>query len=96
MIINRPIRVGVIGAGRMGWNHLRVYGMLKNVDIVGLYDPNPEAAASVSGQFSCRAFDSLDQLLQAVDAVSVCSPSSTHGHIGLQALQAGMPVRVRS
>ena len=87
---NRPVRVAVIGAGKMGKNHLRVYDMLKDVELVGLYDPDPVAAATLSAQYDCRAFSSPDAVAGEIDAVSICSPSSTHGEVGLRFLNAGI------
>jgi len=86
----RPVRVAVIGAGKMGKNHLRVYDMLKNVDLVGLYDPHPETAEAAAKPYGCRVFSSLDEIVASVDAVSVCSPSSTHGEVGAIFLDAGI------
>jgi len=31
---SQPVRVGVVGAGKMGSNHLRIYGGLKGVELV--------------------------------------------------------------
>lgn len=86
----RPLRVAVVGAGNMGRNHLRVYGMLKDVELVGVYDPEPEALAEAAQQFDCRALASLDEVMKVADAVSVCSPTSTHGEIGKRLLDGGI------
>lgn len=87
---SRAVRVAVIGAGVMGRNHLRIFSRLKNVDLVGLYDPDPNAAIPMAAQFDCRAFASIDEIAQSVDAVSICSPSSTHGRVGLHFLDRGI------
>jgi predicted dehydrogenase len=89
-INDRPVRIAVVGAGTMGRNHLRVYGMLKNVELVGLYDSDPEAAAEAAELSGCRRFDRLDEIPCSVDAVSICSPTSTHGAIGQRMLEAGV------
>lgn len=88
--MKRPVRVAVIGAGNMGRNHLRVYGMLKNVDLVGVYDSDAEVTAAAAEQFDCSPFATLDEVADQVDAVSVCSPTSTHRDVGLQMLEAGV------
>ena len=84
------MRVAVIGAGNMGRNHLRVYGTLKHVDLVGVYDADANAAADAAEQFDCRRIAALDDVPAMVDAVSICSPSTTHVEIGLQLLEAGV------
>ena len=85
-----PVRVAVIGAGNMGRNHLRVYGMLKNVDLVGVYDLDASVTAAAAEQFDCSPFAALDEIADQVDAVSICSPTSTHRNVGLQMLEAGV------
>ncbi|MCG8544526.1 MAG: Gfo/Idh/MocA family oxidoreductase [Alphaproteobacteria bacterium] len=85
-----PMRVAVIGVGNMGRNHLRVYGTLKHVDLVGVYDADSEVAAEAARQLGCRSIASLDDVADMVDAVSICSPSTTHVDVGLRMLQAGV------
>jgi len=77
------LRVGVVGAGNMGRNHLRVYSNLKQTDLVGVYDINKEVAADLAKQYNCQSFDSLEEMQKQVDAVSICSPSSLHAEQGL-------------
>ena len=88
--VNGPVRVAVIGAGNMGRNHLRVYGMLKNVDLIGVYDADAGVTAAAAEQFDCSPFATLDEIAGQVDAVSICSPTSTHRDVGLQMLEAGV------
>ncbi len=87
---DQPIRVAVIGVGNMGRNHLRVYAGLKNARLVGVYDPDAQAAASIVPQYNATVFSSLEALCDQVDAVSICSPSSTHAEVGLFCLQRGI------
>lgn len=80
------LKVGVIGAGVMGGRHARVYSEIDEVELVGVYDPQPERALEVAGLYGGAAFDSLNNLLAAVDAVSIASPTSTHCDAALTAL----------
>lgn len=77
-----PLRVAVIGAGRMGANHLRIYDQLKNAELVGVVDADPERARTAATQWGCTAFSGIEDVVGKVDAVSVCAPSSLHGAIG--------------
>lgn len=86
---DRLVRVGVIGAGTMGRNHLRVFDTLKNVELAGLYDPDTETARNLADQYGCVAFDSVEAAAEALDAVSICAPSSSHGTLGKLFLDAG-------
>lgn len=76
------MRVAVVGVGNMGVHHLRIYGELKNVDLVGFYDPDMARAEQLSGRFNVPALKCLEDVAENVDAVSICSPSTTHAEIG--------------
>lgn len=80
--------VGVIGAGVMGRNHVRVYSELKGVDTVYVYDPLAENAARV--RELARICSSLDDLLAKVDAVSICVPTRYHFDTAKKVISAGI------
>lgn len=88
-VTGRNVRVGVIGAGSMGANHLRAYEQVKGVDLIGFFDPDDERGRNLAAHHNCRRFDSLSALLAEVDAVSVCAPSSRHVDVGLEVIEAG-------
>lgn len=85
-----PLRVAVVGAGRMGENHLRIYNGLKNVHLVGLVDPDRARAAAAAARYDCTAFASIDELVGKVDAASVCVPSGLHAAVGCFLLDNGI------
>lgn len=76
---NKIIKLGLIGLGQMGQNHLRLLSMLKSVDLVFIYDLNHEHAVSLANDFNVSAAQNLDAVLPNVDAVIICSPTVTHG-----------------
>lgn len=71
-------RIGLIGLGKMGQNHLRVLTMLKSVDLVFVYDTNAEHAKRIAATYNLSTSDDLDSLLRHVDAVVICTPTATH------------------
>lgn len=78
------IKVGVIGAGSMGKNHIRNYLELNNLfEFVGFYDASEENAKKTEELFNIKSFKTIEELLDNVDAVSVVVPSSLHKEIGL-------------
>ncbi len=85
MIMN----VGVIGVGRMGKNHVRVYSELKRVKDIYVYDVDRDAAESMK-KFDAVVCDSLDDLLRVVDAVSICVPTSLHFEVLTKVLERGI------
>ncbi|HTY12634.1 MAG TPA: Gfo/Idh/MocA family oxidoreductase [Candidatus Omnitrophota bacterium] len=86
------IKVGVIGVGSMGENHLRIYSTLKEAKLIGFYESVPERAVQMSEKYHCPAFDNIDSLLSSVEAVSVVTPTSTHYSVISQCLGRGIHV----
>ncbi|MBC7952306.1 MAG: Gfo/Idh/MocA family oxidoreductase [Rhodospirillaceae bacterium] len=84
------MRVAVVGAGNMGANHLRVYSQLQGPQLVGLVEPNGERAEMLARQFDCQVFDRVEDLIGKVDAVTIASPSVTHGEVGSLLLENGI------
>lgn len=87
----RKIRAGVVGVGRMGRHHARVYAQLDETDLVGVVDINPERAEALAEQFGCRHFHDVAQLVEAgVDVVSVAVPTTYHVDSTVPLLNAGV------
>lgn len=84
------IKVAVIGAGMMGKNHLKTYKGLNGVELVGVYDIFPEASKAAAETFGIKAFSSLDEVAENVDAVSVVTTSVTHAEVGEFFLNRGI------
>ncbi len=88
--------VAVIGTGKMGRNHARVYSDLPDVKLVGVADVIEKSREEVAKQADCAAYPSLAELLkhQTVDAISVCVPTAFHHRVALEAINAGIPLLV--
>ena len=84
------VRVAVIGAGMMGKNHLKTYKNMQGVDLVGVYDIFPEAREKAAEMFGIKAFSSLEEVSENVDAVSVVTTSVTHADVGEFFLNKGI------
>lgn len=88
------VKVGVIGLGFMGSAHARVYSTLNDCELVAVCDsdPNKKVLAKAHG---CKFFDdSGDFFDENFDAVSVCTPTSMHRDVVLDALECGKHVLV--
>jgi predicted dehydrogenase len=83
-------RVGVIGAGSLGFHHARILREVAGAEMVGIFDADPARAAAVSAELGVRAFASRDALLDAVDAAVVAVPTTAHAEVALAALDAGV------
>ncbi|WP_068672588.1 Gfo/Idh/MocA family protein [Oceanobacillus sp. Castelsardo] len=82
------MRVGVIGIGKMGENHVRTYLSLKNhCELVGIYDTDEEKINEIANNYQVKPFHSLNNLLRAVDAVSIAVPTEFHYDVGLSCIK---------
>ena len=79
MTAPRPVRIGLIGVGSMGRNHLRVLSMLKGVDIVFIHDRDTALAANLAEANGAVTGPELEPLLNRIDAAIICTPTVTHG-----------------
>ena len=86
------IRTAVIGVGEHGRNHARHYGTLPGAELVGVYDVRPDRRRAVADELGVRAFESLDELWGAVDAVSVVIPTTGHASLASEAFEHGVDV----
>lgn len=87
----KPIRCGVVGVGRMGRHHARVYSEMAGVELVGVVDEDADRAATIAEARNCRAFASEQELLDAgVDAVNIAVPTTSHMKSARPFLEAGV------
>jgi predicted dehydrogenase len=82
------MKVGVIGTGRMGRNHVRVYSDMRGVETVYLTDIDKESGKEVALGCGAEFVESVDELLSKVDAVSICTPTPTHYEMAKKAIEA--------
>lgn len=89
------LRVGVIGAGAWGRNHVRTLAAMADVDLAAVCDLSAPIRERTARAFpGVFVTDSVDALLQRVDAVVVATTARTHAALGIRALEAGKPVLI--
>ena len=88
--MSEALPVGVIGCGRMGKHHCRVYSQMPGVQFVGVYDSYATNAQAAAQQYGCRAFASLQEMLGEVKAVTIATPTQYHAEMAKPCLLAGI------
>ena len=74
----KPIKLAVIGAGKLGSRHAEVYSKLPDVELVGVCDVLESRAQEVAAKYNSGAFKDYRELFKKVDAASIVVPSSLH------------------
>jgi predicted dehydrogenase len=84
--------MGVVGAGSLGFHHIRILRDLAGVSFAGFVEGRPERAAQVAAELGVTAHASLESLLDDVDAVTIVVPTPAHFSVAKQALERGRHV----
>ncbi len=92
----KKIGIAVIGTGFWGKNHARIYKELAETELIAICDIDAERAKAVANQFGAKPYTNPAKMLQNkdVEAVSVCTWSTSLAKEALRALKAGKHVLV--
>jgi myo-inositol 2-dehydrogenase/D-chiro-inositol 1-dehydrogenase len=87
------MRVGVLGAGRMGTMHASTLEAHPEVSDILVADTDPERARSLATSLDAKSFGSIEELLDgSPDAVVIATPTDTHAPLINACLDAGLPI----
>lgn len=89
-------RVGLIGLGAMGRNHLRLLADLDGVELVAVCDQSEAAVETATRKHPVAGYGSWDEMLERekLDAAVVAVPTRFHIAAGMAALERGLHVLV--
>ena len=85
-------RIGVVGAGSLGFHHIRILKDLAGIQFSGFHESRSERASEVVKELGVNAHASLDELLIASDAVIIVVPTSNHFEVATAAIGKGKHV----
>jgi len=88
------IKIGIIGAGSMGKNHIRVCTENEKINLVGIVDKDKKNADSIAKRYEIEAFFDYKEILRNIDAAIVSTPTKTHYDIVMDLLNNGKHVLV--
>lgn len=88
------LKIGVFGVGHLGKFHLNNWKEIKDVEIIGFYDPNDTIAAEVSEKYQLKRFENPNELIKLIDAADIVAPTNYHFELCQLAIRNGKHVFV--
>lgn len=90
----QPVRIGVVGAGGLGYHHIRILREMPEFRLSGFVEADPDRAAEVSAELEVPSYAGLATLLDDVDAVTIVVPTPAHFDVARAALERGKHVLI--
>ncbi len=88
------LRTAVVGAGKMGAIHSKVYSQLNESELVAVVDVQKDKADTLAGQYGCQAFTDIEALIDKVDAVTISAPTANHLEIAKDFIENNIAVMI--
>lgn len=87
-------RAAIIGCGGIAQVHASVLHTLPDTELIACADIRPERAAAMAEKYGCRAYPSMDALLEneRPDSVHLCVPHYLHAPMAKAAADRGIAV----
>jgi len=92
--VSPPVRVGTVGAGSLGYHHIRILRDLPGVEFAGFAEVKTERAEAVAAELGVTYHQSLESLLDVTDAITVVVPTPNHHAVARVALERGKHVLI--
>lgn len=73
------VRVGIIGCGRVANRFPQEADVVSGVEVTAAYDIDKAVAQGFERTFGVKAYDSIEEFYENVDAVYIASPHLSHG-----------------
>ncbi len=83
------LKAGVLGAGHLGKIHLKLLNQSNKYELVGFFDPIKENTEKVVKEFGYKSFNSVQELIDAVDVVDIVTPTLSHFDCAKEAIEKG-------
>lgn len=88
------IRTAIVGAGKMGTIHAKVYDQLPQSDLVAIVDIVSGKAQHLAEQYNCLAATHCGDILDKVDAVTIAAPTAEHLNLAKIFIENKIPVLI--
>ena len=87
--MNEKVNIGVVGVGHLGQSHARLLKQVASANLVGVFDIDKSKSQNISTELNVKSFGSLKEMMDAVDAVSIVTPTSVHHEIAVRFMNSG-------
>ncbi len=81
------IKIGVLGVGHLGKIHLNCILKVDDFQLVGFYDPDPERVKLIENEYHIKGYNSVSELVDAVDVVDIVTPTVSHFSCAKEAIR---------
>jgi predicted dehydrogenase len=88
------LRTAIVGAGKMGKIHAKVYEKLDCAELVAVADSDLERAKALAEKYDCLAVTDPAELVGKVDAVTISAPTLAHHDVAALFLKNRIPVLI--
>ncbi|HEX6120636.1 MAG TPA: inositol 2-dehydrogenase [Dongiaceae bacterium] len=88
------MRIGLLGAGRIGQIHARSAAAHKSATLAAVTDVDSSAAAAIAAETGASIAKSSSDIIadKSIDAILICTPTDTHADLIEQAAKAGKAI----
>jgi myo-inositol 2-dehydrogenase / D-chiro-inositol 1-dehydrogenase len=88
------MRIGLLGAGRIGRIHARSAAAHKAATLAAVFDVDAKAAAAIAAETGASVVGGIPAIIEdkTIDAVLICTPTDTHADLIEQAAKAGKAI----
>lgn len=90
----QPIRLAVVGAGKLGGYHANLAAKLPGFDLIAIADPFHSSRNALAEKTGSEPVDDVSQVIDRIDAAVVATPTATHASVVGPLLEAGKHVLV--
>lgn len=90
----KKIRTAVVGAGKMGAIHAKVYAQLPQSDFVAVVDNDKQKAEKLASHYNCQAFIDCAGIIGKVDAATIAAPTAFHRDLAKVLIENNVAVMI--
>ena len=94
--MEKTIRAGVIGCGKVGPFHAAAYQKIENCELYAVYDVQEDRAEAFAKKYNVKAYTSIEAMIKesGLDVVSICTPHPVHRQAAVEALRFGANIAI--